>query len=157
MDTDAFPGALDAETMALRLGLAMLCGLALGLDREVRGKAAGLRTHALIALGAAVVTVSGLLMFRDVERAGGQADPLRVVQGIFQALGFIGAGLVFVARGDARNLTTAASIVLAAGIGIAAGAGQALLAAVATGFGLALLTLLDLLARALTGRPPPGD
>jgi putative Mg2+ transporter-C (MgtC) family protein len=154
MDTDAFPGALDAETMALRLGLAMLCGLALGLDREVRGKAAGLRTHALIALGAAVVTVSGLLMFRDVERAGGQADPLRVVQGIFQALGFIGAGLVFVARGDARNLTTAASIVLAAGIGIAAGAGQALLAAVATGFGLALLTVMDLLARLVSGRPP---
>jgi putative Mg2+ transporter-C (MgtC) family protein len=154
MDTDAFPGALDAETMALRLGLAMLCGLALGLDREVRGKAAGLRTHALIALGAAVVTVSGLLMFRDVERAGGQADPLRVVQGIFQALGFIGAGLVFVARADARNLTTAASIVLAAGIGIAAGAGQVLLAAMATGFGLALLTVMDLLARLVSGRPP---
>jgi putative Mg2+ transporter-C (MgtC) family protein len=129
----------EAESL-LRLALAAALGLVLGLERERRGHPAGLRTHALVALSGALLTCSAMLLHRDIQEAGGSSDPLRVVQGIAQALGFIGAGLVFVARRRmVKNLTTAASLWLAAGIGIVAGAGQFGLAIAATIIGLALL------------------
>jgi putative Mg2+ transporter-C (MgtC) family protein len=141
MDQAMNPGAWlpDLESL-IRLVLAAVLGLALGLEREWRGKSAGLRTHALIALSGALLTRSGLMLHAEIEAAGGSADPLRVVQGIAQALGFIGAGLVFVARrGGVKNLTTAASLWLSAGIGIVAGAGQYGLAISTTVIGLLLL------------------
>jgi putative Mg2+ transporter-C (MgtC) family protein len=145
------PGAIPAAEMALRLGVAALLGMALGLDRELRGIPAGIRTHGLVALSAAAVTVSGLMLYAEVRAGGGDSDPLRVVQGIFQAISFIGVGLVFVARGEVHNLTTAASLMLSAGIGIAAGAGQHALAAMAVGIGVVLLTLVRLLERLILG------
>lgn len=146
----------EAEA-AFRLGLGALLGMLLGLDRELKGKSAGLRTHGLMALSAALVTQSGLMLYEQVEAAGGSSDPLRVVQGIAQALGFIGAGLVFVARGDVRNLTTAANLWLATGVGIAAGAGQIGLAATGTAIGVVLLVAVRVLERHLTGQKDEED
>ncbi|AWN49956.1 MgtC/SapB family transporter [Methylobacterium terrae] len=130
-----------------RLGAATLCGLALGLEREWRGKDAGLRTHALVALSSAVITTSALSLYAVVRREGGDADPLRVIQGLAQAIGFISAGTIFVARRNVKNLTTAASLWFAASSGIVAGAAQFTLLAVAMGFGLAILIVLTLLHR----------
>ncbi|KMO17292.1 MgtC/SapB family protein [Methylobacterium platani] len=139
--------ALDLGEIVGRLGAATLCGLAPGAEREWRGKDAGLRTHTLVALSAAVITAAALSLYVVVRREGGDADPLRVIQGLAQAIGFISAGTILVARRNVKNLTTAASLWFAASAGIVAGAGQFTLLAVAMGFGLAILVVLTLLRR----------
>lgn len=147
----AYPQPIPDLEIALRLGLAALLGMALGLDREMRGLAAGIRTHGLIALSAAAVMASGLLLYAEVRGGQADADPLRVVQGIFQAIGFIGAGLVFARHGDVHNVTSAASITLVTAIGIAAGAGQYKLTAIATGLGILMLSLVRVAERLIPG------
>ncbi|PIK71884.1 MgtC/SapB family transporter, partial [Methylobacterium frigidaeris] len=77
----------------------------------------------------------------------GDADPLRVIQGLAQAIGFISAGTIFVARRNVRNLTTAASLWFSASTGIVAGAAQFTLLAVAMGFGLTILIVMKLFDR----------
>ena len=104
-----------------RLGLATLLGAALGANREWEGKPAGLRTHALVALGAALFTMVGLLLTRDDASATS-----RILQGITAGLGFIGGGVIM-RRPDAQDvqgLTSAAIIWLVSAIGVAAGAGM---------------------------------
>jgi putative Mg2+ transporter-C (MgtC) family protein len=130
----------------LRLGLATLLGLALGLERELRGHDAGLRTHGLLALSSALLTVAAMRLVPVVQASGGESDPLRVVQGIAQALGFIGAGMVFVTRGDVRNLTTAVNLWMAAGVGVVAGAGLFGLAIFATVIAVIMLSMVSFVA-----------
>ena len=89
---------LDIQEVLIRLGLATVCGLLLGLDREIRGIAAGLRTHALVCVSSAIITISALDLYVGVRAQGGESDPLRVIQGLAQAIGFIAAGAIFVAR-----------------------------------------------------------
>ncbi|UYW28361.1 MgtC/SapB family protein [Methylorubrum extorquens] len=153
--------AIPLADILLRLGLATVCGLLLGFEREWRGKDAGIRTHALVALSSAMITTSALSLYAEVQSNGGDADPLRVIQGLAQAIGFIAAGTIFVARGDprrtVRNLTTAASIWLAASAGIVAGAAQFRLLAVAMGFGLLILTVVTALKRAGLARNEDED
>ncbi|MBY0298065.1 MAG: MgtC/SapB family protein [Methylobacterium sp.] len=139
--------SFGAADLMLRLGAATLCGLMIGFEREVRGKDAGLRTHALVALSSAVITVSALSLYAAVRADGGDADPLRVIQGLAQAIGFIAAGAIIVMRGDVRNLTTAASVWLSAALGIAAGAAQYRLVAAALALAFAVLILVGLLKR----------
>jgi putative Mg2+ transporter-C (MgtC) family protein len=133
--------AIGLEEMALRLGLATLLGMVLGFDREWRGHDAGLRTHALVALSSAMLTVSALLLFEELRAEGIQPDPLRAIQGIAQAIGFIAAGLIFVRGGGVKNLTTAANLWMAAAIGIVVGAGQYALVAVGTVLAFVILRL----------------
>ncbi len=137
----------------LRLGVATLCGLLLGLDRELRGISAGIRTHALVSLSSAVITVSALELYGEVRAHGGNSDPLRVIQGLAQAIGFIAAGAIFVAHGTVRNLTTAANVWLTTAVGIAAGAGQFVLVAVSTVFGIILLTVVRVIEHHALKRP----
>jgi putative Mg2+ transporter-C (MgtC) family protein len=106
-----------------------------------------LRTHGLLAVSSALLTVAALRLVPVVGEAGGQSDPLRVVQGIAQALGFIGAGLVFRAGGDVHNLTTAVNLWMAAAIGVVAGMGLFGLAIAGALLALAMLILVRLLAR----------
>lgn len=80
--------------MALRLGLATFVGTLLGLDREVRGHAAGLRTHGVIYLSSALITLSALILIDQLCGENAQSDPLRVIQGLAQAIGFIAARLI---------------------------------------------------------------
>ena len=138
--------------MALRLGIATIVGTLLGLDREMGGHAAGLRTHGIVSLSSAVITLSALLLFDQLRAAHAQPDPLRVVQGLAQAIGFIAAGLIFVKGGDVKNLTTATMLWLATAIGIACGAGQYLLVAMSAGFGLILIVVLRTVERKLHWR-----
>ncbi|MGF9694043.1 MgtC/SapB family protein [Rhizobium sp. 0TCS1.26] len=143
---------MTLEEIVFRLGLASLAGLLLGLDREFRGIAAGIRTHALVALSSALITVSAMMIHHDLalHDAPG-SDPLRVIQGLAQAVGFIAAGAIFVSRGNVHNLTSAANIWLAAAVGIAAGAGQTMLLIVGVGFGAAIVTIVRVLERLIPG------
>lgn len=147
----------DWTTITIRLGLATLAGLALGFEREWRGHDAGLRTHALVALSSAMITVSALMLSREAVAHGNESDPVRVVQGLAQAIGFIAGGLIFVRGGDVRNMTTAASLWMSAAAGIAAGAGQFALVLIGSAFALTLLGLFGLLKRWTPERTKPDD
>ena len=107
--------------------LAVALGTAIGLEREIRGKAAGLRTNVLICLGAAVFTVI------SKEMAAGTGDSLtRIAAGVVTGVGFLGAGAIIRDRGGVHGLTTAATIWLVASIGMACGAGFYKLAVIST-------------------------
>jgi putative Mg2+ transporter-C (MgtC) family protein len=141
----------DAD-LAIRLSVAALAGLVLGLDREIRGISAGIRTHGLVSLSSAMITASALMLYDELHAAGNPSiDPLRVVQGLAQAIGFIAAGAIFVSKGDVHNLTSAANIWLASAVGIAAGAGQYTLLGVAMALGIVLITLVRLVERFIPG------
>jgi putative Mg2+ transporter-C (MgtC) family protein len=135
--------------LTLRLGVAALVGLLLGIDREVTGHEAGIRTHALVALSSAMIMVSSLMLTVELRSDDYSPDPLRAIQGLSQAIGFIAAGVIFVRGANVINMTTAANIWVAAAVGIAAGAGQYRLVIVGTGLGIALLTLVKLVSRFL--------
>ena len=128
-----------------RLGVAAVLGLLLGLDREVRGRAAGLRTHGLICFAAAAMTVSMLSLYRQM--GGGDADFLRIFEATGSFIGIIGAGLIVFSKGQVKNLTTAAHLFLTAVIGVACGAGQWPLVLIGSVISIVMLTVLGLLAR----------
>lgn len=113
--------------MILRLFLAAALGAGIGYQRERASKTAGLRTHILIALGAALFTVASIFGF------SGAVDPSRVAAGVVAGVGFIGAGVIFRGmRGEGvAGLTTAASVWVSAAIGLAAGAGLYLISIIA--------------------------
>ncbi len=135
--------------IVLRLLAATVAGGVLGLDRELRGISAGLRTHAMASLASAVIVVSSMLIYQELTTSAGEpaTDPLRAVQGLAQAIGFVAAGAIFFARGEVHNLTSAANIWLAAAAGIAAGAGQYALVGIALVFGLVVLVGVRLVER----------
>lgn len=104
----------------LQLGLAVLLGGAIGLERELAGKPAGLRTNILICVGAMLFT---LMSVRLAFQGPGNGDPTRIAAQIATGVGFIGAGTILHARGAVTGLTSAATIWVVAAIGIALGAG----------------------------------
>jgi putative Mg2+ transporter-C (MgtC) family protein len=119
---------------AAELGLALVLSAAVGLEREIRQKNAGLRTHTLVGVGAALFMLISKYGFTDVLQPRLVVlDPSRVAAQVVTGVGFLGAGLIFVRRDSVRGLTTAASIWVTAAIGSAAGAGLPVLAALATG------------------------
>ncbi|MBB4320501.1 putative Mg2+ transporter-C (MgtC) family protein [Agrobacterium tumefaciens] len=149
---------MSIEDMIFRLGLASVAGILLGLDREFRGIAAGIRTHALVALSSAMITLSAMLLYEKLSINGGSnVDPLRVVQGLAQAVGFIAAGSIFFSKGNVHNLTSAANIWLAAAAGIASGAGQTMLLIIGVGFGAIIVTVVRLLERLIPGSSKAED
>ena len=128
-----------------RLGAAAILGLILGLDRELRGHAAGLRTHGLICFSAAAMTVSIIALYNQL--GGARMDPLRVFEATGAFIGIIGAGLIVFSGGQVKNLTTAAHLWLAAVIGIACGAAQWPLVAIGAGISVVMLTVLRIIER----------
>jgi putative Mg2+ transporter-C (MgtC) family protein len=117
------------------LGLALVLSALIGLEREIRQKSAGLRTHTLVGVGAALFMLISKYGFNDVLETGKVIlDPSRVAAQIVTGIGFLGAGLIFVRRDSVRGLTTAASIWLTAAVGSCAAAGLPILAVVATAF-----------------------
>ena len=135
---------IDVDLLT-RLGVAAVLGLLLGLDREVRGRAAGLRTHGLICFAAAAMTVSIIALYHQL---GGERDrPAARVRGGGAFIGIIGAGLIVFSKGEVKNLTTAAHLWLTAVIGIACGAGQWPLVAIGAVISVLMLTVLGLVER----------
>lgn len=108
----------------IRLGVAAGLGLLLGLDRELRGHAAGLRTHGIVCFTCALMTISAIALHRQMGGAEGNVDPLRIFEASVAFIGIIGAGLIVFSKGEIRNLTTAAHLWLAGMTGIACGAAQ---------------------------------
>jgi len=120
--------------------LALLAGALVGLERSYRGRAAGLRTYALVCLGSALLVVLGEELSRGP--AGGLGDSTRVIQGIVTGIGFLGAGVIVKEGFSVRGLTTAASIWVISAVGVVIGAGFYVLGAIATALTLALLSIL---------------
>jgi putative Mg2+ transporter-C (MgtC) family protein len=131
-----------------RLALAGLLAAVMGWEREVAHKPAGLRTHMLVGMASALFTVLGELAVREYpgEQGGLRADPIRVIQAVAIGVGFLGSGVIFVAKDQesVQGLTTAGSIWATAAIGIAAGLGYYILAVGAT---LLLFAVLRGMAR----------
>lgn len=142
-------------TLAARMAIAALLGFIIGLERESRGKSAGERTFAIVALGAAGFSGVAITMFPETA---GQA-----VAGVATGIGFLGVGIIWRAEeGQTRGLTTAASILCVAAIGVVAGIGLYLTALLATGLALFILDFdripgLRGLHRRVTGRPDMDD
>jgi putative Mg2+ transporter-C (MgtC) family protein len=146
----------------LRLVVATLIGTVLGLNREIHGKPAGMRTHALVALGASLITLISLELATSGTHVDGGAV-LRVIQGVMAGIGFLGGGVIL--RDDSHQsvhgLTTAASVWVVASLGIACGAGQWLTALMALALTLMVLVLLGRIEKTCVGwfnrRQPPVD
>lgn len=132
------------------LSMALALSAAIGLEREFRQKDAGLRTHTLVGVGAALFMLVSKYGFTDVMEKGlVTLDPSRVAAQIVSGIGFLGAGLIFVRRDSVRGLTTAASIWVTAAVGSAAGAGLLMLAALATGIYFIVTLILPVARRRL--------
>lgn len=140
---------ISLQEIVIRLGLAVAFGMVLGLDRELRNKPAGLRTHMLVALGAAATTLVTFELFFNLLRLGEgeRADPIRVIEGVISAIGFLGAGAIIQSRGNVHGMTTAANIWLVGAIGIACGGGYYTVAAITFVFTVVILTVLRLVER----------
>lgn len=129
----AHPVNMEGWRQAGELGLALVLSAAIGLEREIRHKNAGLRTHTLVGVGAALFMLISKYGFTDVQLARLVVlDPSRVAAQIVTGVGFLGAWLIFVRRDSVRGLTTAAAIWVTAAIGSAAGAGLPVLAILCT-------------------------
>ena len=132
--------AIGITQVCVRLAVAVLIGGVFGLNRELHGKAAGLRTHALVTLGAAMAAMIAL-----PPQVGTGSDPNalgRIIQGILTGVGFLGAGVILRdPAGHVTGLTTAATIWVCAGLGIVCGLGYWSLVGVSGGIVLAVLLL----------------
>jgi putative Mg2+ transporter-C (MgtC) family protein len=122
-----------------RIGAAAILGGIVGLERELNGHFAGLRTHMMVSIGCAVFVVAGLVV------AGEQVESMtRVIQGIVTGVGFLGAGTILKLDEERKikGLTTASSIWLAAALGTLAGLGEYVPAAAATAIAIVILAVL---------------
>ena len=129
--------------LVIRLVLAFILGALFGLEREKRHKPAGLRTHTLVCLGAALFTMAGTHGFPAAASGTTTVnyDPARVAAQIVSGVGFIGGGIIFKEHDHVRGITTAASIWLTAGLGMGIASGIYLLTGVAALLGLIGLKL----------------
>jgi len=134
--------SLEWPHVLLRLAVAAALGGAIGLERELRERQAGLRTHLVVCVGSALFTIVSAYGFHEFLVNGGsvvRADPTRIAAQIVSGIGFLGAGAIIRQGLSVRGLTTAATLWLVAAIGMAAGAGYYSAALFTTG--LAILTL----------------
>jgi putative Mg2+ transporter-C (MgtC) family protein len=154
---------IDQLNVILATGLAMLLGGAIGIERELKNRPAGFRTHMLVAGSAALLLGIGMLWLRDGREAIGElrivSDPLRLVEAVIAGVAFIGAGTIFSRRGErsVAGITTAASLLMVAVIGVATGLGYHVLAIAATVLTLTILTLLRTLDQVLRRRAGLSD
>lgn len=126
---------MDIADFLIRIGVGTGLAAFLGLEREVTGKSAGLRTHALVGLGAALFTVISSVGF-------GAGDPSRVAAQIVSGIGFLGAGAIFRSGALIKGLTTAAGLWAAAAVGMTSGAGELAFSTLATLIAALVLTAL---------------
>jgi putative Mg2+ transporter-C (MgtC) family protein len=132
----------DLREVFFRLGAAVVIGGILGINRELRHKPAGMRTHALVALGAALITLIAVQLSPDRTAVDGNIV-VRSIQGIVTGIGFLGGGVILRSQDQTmvRGLTTAASIWVVAALGIACGVGFWQMALIAMGFSLLILVV----------------
>lgn len=131
------------EDWIVKLLLSAFLGSLIGLEREYHGRPAGLRTHMLVSIGAAMITISGLAIGGCNPNPG--AEVSRIVAGVVTGIGFLGAGAIIRTSDFVRGLTTAACIWFVAALGVTIGLGEYLLALSSTGVALLVLILLPFL------------
>jgi putative Mg2+ transporter-C (MgtC) family protein len=151
---------LNWEEALLRLALAAALGGLIGLERELREREAGLRTHLLVSLGSALFTIAGAYGFHDFLVSGGnvvRTDPTRVAAQIVTGIGFLGAGAIIRQGLSVRGLTTAATLWVVAAVGLAAGAGYYSAAIITTALVLLALYPLRIIAYKIVRRVRPED
>src|SRR5438270_13896759 len=140
----SIPSLSWAEVLG-RVALAAALGAVLGLERELRDREAGLRTHLLVSVGSALFTIVSAYGFREFLTSGQsvvRADPTRIAAQIVTGIGFLGAGAIIRQGLAIRGLTTAATLWVVAAIGLAAGAGYYSAAVITTGVALVALVPL---------------
>jgi putative Mg2+ transporter-C (MgtC) family protein len=144
------PDAAHFAHVTLRLATAAVLGGLIGAEREWVGKAAGLRTHMLVSLGAA------LFVLAPAEGGLAEGDTSRIIQGIAAGIGFIGAGTILkrADRDEIQGLTTAATIWLTAAVGVAVAVGPIWLPVASTVFTLLILYVLGVVERTLGNTRP---
>ena len=132
------PDVLELTRVTFKLALAAVLGGAMGWERELKGKAAGLRTHMLVAVGAA------LFVMAPLEAGVPLGDVTRIMQGVAAGIGFVGAGAILkmTDQGQVVGLTTAAGIWMTAAVGVAVGTGRVWLPVVGVVIAVIILALL---------------
>jgi putative Mg2+ transporter-C (MgtC) family protein len=151
---------LNWDESLLRLALAALLGGLIGVERELREREAGLRTHLLVSLGSALFTIVGAYGFHAFLDSGAtvvRADPTRIAAQIVTGIGFLGAGAIIRQGLSVRGLTTAATLWVVAAVGLAAGAGYYSAAVITTGLVLLALWPLRIIAYRILTRFRPED
>jgi putative Mg2+ transporter-C (MgtC) family protein len=148
-DFGDFPSIKAVTQFVLRLLLATLLGGLLGYERERQGRAAGLRTHMLVALG------SAFFVLIPLQAGMSPADLSRVLQGLLAGIGFLAAGTILKAQAEEQiqGLTTAAGLWLTAAIGVAVGLGREASAVLGTGLAFVILALLPHVVPAVAAPP----
>lgn len=136
------PMPLGIPEITLRLGLAAILGGLIGLERDIHGRAAGLRTHLLVSLGSAVFMVLSIFVAGTAQGGKFVSDPGRIAAQVIAGIGFLGAGVIIKERATVRGLTTSACLWLVAAVGMAAGAGYPVVAVITTAFALVGLIVL---------------
>lgn len=141
---------LGVADLTLRILVAAATACLLGLERELRGHPAGIRTHALVAVGASLFTIAGAYGFANIPH-GANVDPARLAAQVASGVGFLGAGAILRQGVGVRGLTTASTLWLAAALGVACGAGAYPAVGICTA--VMLLVLVGMrLAKPLLGR-----
>jgi len=112
---------LTDNIVVLRLVLAIILGGFIGIERGVRGRAAGLRTHVLVCAGSCLIMMTSIYLLGLFKTTG--IDPSKMAAGVITGIGFLGAGTIIRAGGSVQGLTTAASIWVVAAVGLAVGCG----------------------------------
>lgn len=134
--------------IGIKLLVAVFCGGAIGFERELSHKPAGLRTNVLVCVGATLFMV----VSRHIGGGAPYTDPARLVAQVVTAIGFIGAGVILQSRGSISGLTTAATILLVGAVGVTIGEGMFTVAAMTTVLVMVVLVLLRRVERAFVRR-----
>lgn len=143
----------------LRVLMAVVVGSLIGLDRELRNKPAGLRTHILISLAAALFTLITFELHQQFTGEDGTktADPVRIIEAVTAGVAFLAAGAIIQSRGNVHGLTTGANMWLAGALGVACGSGYYFIAMIGTVFALIVLVVLAKLERMFASKSPDDD
>lgn len=144
---------LPAHIIAIRLAIAAVLGGIIGFEREINTAEAGLRTHILIAVAAALFTILAFEIFHTIDygEQGPQADPIRAVEAVTAGIAFLGAGAIFRSGGGVQDLTTGAGMWLAGAVGVAASLGYYLMAAGVAALAVVVMAALRAFAHKVLG------
>lgn len=151
---------LAVTDIVIRLLAAVALAAVIGLERELKNRPAGLRTHMLVALGSAAFLLVGLeiLMATAEGDPSARVDPTRIVEGVIGGIGFLGAGSIIQSRGSVHGITTGAAIWIAGAIGVACATGNLILAGLVTLIALIIVVVMGIVEREVVeGQRPSSD
>lgn len=140
---------LTIQDILIRLTIAIILGILIGFEREVKDRPAGLRTFTLVSLGACGFSLIVLSLMDDLimRNHGTKIDPSRIIEGVITGIGFLGAGTIMQSKAQIKGMTTGASIWVAGAIGLSCGFGLFQLAIIITLFSLFILVVLGVFNR----------